>query len=82
MEYYCWHDIDIAPEGNTLAESFENLHILTDYALEKQKETGIKLLWGTSNLFSNKRYMNGGGTNPDFDVGLPPIASHTWTQMG
>jgi len=68
VEHYCWHDIDIAPEGESMKEAFENLHILTDYALEKQNETGVKLLWGTSNLFSNKRYMNGGGTNPDFNA--------------
>jgi len=66
VEYYAWHDIDIAPEGATMAESFDNLEKVTDYALTKQHETGVKLLWGTSNLFSNKRYMNGGGTNPDF----------------
>jgi len=66
VEYYCWHDIDIAPEGASLKESFENLQTVTDYALQKQTEHEMKLLWGTSNLFSNKRYMNGGGTNPDF----------------
>jgi len=66
VDYYAFHDIDIAPEGNSMSEAFDNLDQVTDHALEKQKETGVKLLWGTSNLFSNKRYMNGGGTNPDF----------------
>ncbi len=67
-EYYCFHDIDLIDEGNSLEEYEERIQIITDYALEKQKETGIKLLWGTANVFSNPRYMNGASTNPDFDV--------------
>lgn len=66
--YYCFHDVDMVDEGATLAESQKRLEILTDYALEKQKASGVKLLWGTANLFSNPRYMNGAATNPDFDV--------------
>lgn len=66
--YYCFHDVDMVDEGATLAESESRLQILTDYALEKQKASGVKLLWGTANLFSNPRYMNGAATNPDFDV--------------
>lgn len=67
-EYYCFHDVDLIDEGATLEEYEERMQIITDYALEKQKATGIKLLWGTANVFSNPRYMNGASTNPDFDV--------------
>jgi xylose isomerase len=66
--YYCFHDFDLVQEGASLKESGERLKIITDYALEKQNDTGIKLLWGTANLFSNPRYMNGAATNPDFNV--------------
>lgn len=65
VEFYCFHDFDVAPEGDTLEQSMANLDTITDYLLEKQQETGIKLLWATQNLFSNPRYMNGGMTNPD-----------------
>jgi xylose isomerase len=68
VEYYCFHDFDVAPEGSTIEESWKNLDIITDYMKEKQDETGVKLLWATQNLFSNPRYMNGGMTNPDVDV--------------
>ncbi|UOB19089.1 xylose isomerase [Abyssalbus ytuae] len=66
--YYCFHDFDLIAEGKSLEESKKHLEIITDYALEKQKETGVKLLWGTANCFSNPRYMNGAATNPDFNV--------------
>lgn len=66
--YWCFHDRDLAPEGKTVAESEKNLQILVDLAKGYQHDTGVKLLWGTANLFTNKRYMNGGATNPDFDV--------------
>ncbi|MEM6964963.1 MAG: xylose isomerase [Bacteroidota bacterium] len=66
--YYCFHDVDMVDEGDTLEETRERLDALTDYALEKQKASGVKLLWGTANLFSHPRYMNGAATNPDFDV--------------
>ena len=66
--YYCFHDVDLIDEGATIEEYEERMKIITDYALEKQKETGVKLLWGTANVFSNPRYMNGASTNPDFDV--------------
>ena len=66
--FYCFHDFDIIDEGDTLAESKKRLEFITDYALEKQNASGVKLLWGTANLFSNPRYMNGAGTNPDFEV--------------
>jgi xylose isomerase len=66
--YYCFHDIDLIDEGGSIAEYEKRMQIITDYALEKQKATGVKLLWGTANVFSNPRYMNGASTNPDFDV--------------
>ena len=66
--YYCFHDFDLVAEGSSLKESVERLATITDYAHEKQKASGVKLLWGTANLFSNPRYMNGAATNPDFDV--------------
>lgn len=66
--YYCFHDRDIAPEGSSVQQSEENLQAIVDLAKEYQKDTGVKLLWGTANLFSHPRYMNGASTNPDFDV--------------
>jgi xylose isomerase len=66
--FYCFHDRDIAPEGKTVAESEKNLQTMVALAKERQNATGIKLLWGTANLFSHPRYMNGASTNPDFRV--------------
>ena len=68
VPYYCFHDRDIAPEGAGVAESERNLQAMTELAAERQRETGVKLLWGTANLFSHPRYMNGAATNPDFNV--------------
>ena len=68
IPFYCFHDFDLVQEGDTLAESTKRLEAITDYALEKQAASGVKLLWGTANLFSNPRYMNGAATNPDFAV--------------
>jgi xylose isomerase len=68
IPYYCFHDYDLVEEGKTLSESERRLHQITDYAAEKQKASGIQLLWGTANLFSHPRYMNGAATNPDFQV--------------
>ena len=68
VPFYCFHDRDMAPEGNTVGESEKNLRTLVALAKERQKATGVKLLWGTANLFSSPRYMNGGATNPDFRV--------------
>jgi len=68
VDYYCFHDTDVAPQGNSLEEFQKNLDIITDKMLEKQKETGVKLLWCTQNCFSNPRYMHGASTNPDLDV--------------
>ena len=66
--FYCFHDRDIAPEGKNLKESIINLELMVNLAKEKQEESGVKLLWGTANLFSNPIYMNGAATNPDFKV--------------
>ncbi len=64
--YYCFHDYDLIEEGASLTESARRLEMITDYAKEKQAASGVKLLWGTADLFSHPRYMNGAGTNPDF----------------
>ena len=66
--YYCFHDFDIRPEGDSFAENTANLDAMVDYLGEKQEATGMKLLWGTANLFSHRRYMSGASTNPDPDV--------------
>lgn len=68
MPYYCFHDVDVVDYGDDIKENDRRLQLVTSYLLEKQKETGVKLLWGTANLFSNRRYMNGAATNPDFHV--------------
>jgi xylose isomerase len=68
VPYYCFHDVDLIDEGENIMEYEKRMQFITDYALKKQEETGIKLLWGTANLFSNPRYMNGAATNPDFEV--------------
>jgi len=68
IEHYCFHDIDLIEEGNSIEEYEANLKAIVAYAKQKQAETGIKLLWGTANVFSNKRYTNGAATNPDFNV--------------
>ncbi|MFI5193460.1 MAG: xylose isomerase [Chitinophagales bacterium] len=64
--YYCFHDIDMVDEGSTAAEYEKRLQTLVAYAKQKQEDSGVKLLWGTANVFSNPRYMNGAATNPDF----------------
>ncbi len=66
--YYCFHDRDLAPEGSSVVESEKNLMELVAMAKQYQKDTGVKLLWGTANCFSHPRYMNGAATNPDFNV--------------
>lgn len=68
VKYYCYHDFDLVSEGKTLAESEKHLADILEYGKEKQSASGIKPLWGTANLFSNPRYMNGAATNPDFAV--------------
>ncbi|WP_404400825.1 xylose isomerase [Pelagibacterium halotolerans] len=66
--YFCFHDADVRPEGESFAESTKRLNALADIFEKKMAETGVKLLWGTSNLFSNRRFMSGAATNPDPDV--------------
>lgn len=66
--FYCFHDADVRPEGANFAENTRNLEEIVDYFAQKQAETGVKLLWGTANLFSHRRYMGGAATNPDPDV--------------
>ena len=68
VPYYCFHDRDMAPEGASVAESERNLATMAAFAKERQDETGMKLLWGTANVFGHPRYMNGAATNPDFAV--------------
>lgn len=68
VPYYCFHDFDVRPEGDSFAENTKNLEIMVDYLGEKMDATGVKLLWGTANLFSHRRYMSGASTNPDPDV--------------
>ena len=66
VKYYTFHDRDISPEGASWKETHDNFDIISDCLLEYQKKTGIELLWGTANIFSHPRYMNGGATSPDF----------------
>ena len=68
IPYYCFHDVDVVDYGDDINVNDKRLQTLVEYAKEKQAETGIKLLWGTANLFSHRRYMNGAATNPDFHV--------------
>jgi len=68
VPFYCFHDQDVRPEGANFAENTKNLEEIVDYFAGKQEATGVNLLWGTANLFSNRRYMAGAATNPDPDV--------------
>lgn len=68
VPYYCFHDVDLIDEGDSRAETQKRVQTIVELAKAKQKESGVKLLWGTANLFSNPRYMNGASTNPDFNV--------------
>jgi xylose isomerase len=68
LPYYCFHDVDVVDYTSDVKENDRRLQAMVEYAKEKQKTSGVKLLWGTANLFSNKRYMNGAATNPDFHV--------------
>lgn len=76
LPYYCFHDVDVVDYGNDIVENERRLQAMVEYALQKQQQSGIKLLWGTANLFSHKRYMNGATTNPDFQV-----VSHAGAQV-
>ena len=66
--YYCFHDRDVAPEGATPRDSVNHLHEMVDVLARKQQDTGVKLLWGTANLFSHRRFMSGAATNPDPEI--------------
>src|SRR6185503_15980214 len=68
LPYYCFHDVDVVDYTNDVKENDRRLKAITDYLKIKQSASGVKLLWGTANLFSNRRYMNGVATNPDFHV--------------
>ena len=68
IPYYCFHDRDVAPEGGSFAEFRDNLDALADDAARYQEQTGVRLLWGTANLFTNPRYQAGAATNPDPEV--------------
>lgn len=68
LPYYCFHDVDVVEYGNDINENDKRLQTLTAYLKQKQNASGVKLLWGTANVFSNRRYMNGASTNPDFHV--------------
>ena len=68
IPFFCFHDVDIAPPGATFAESVRNLETMVDYAEKKIADTGVRLLWGTANLFSHPRYAAGAATNPDPEV--------------
>lgn len=66
--YYCFHDADVRPEGDSFSENTRNLEEMVDYMGQKQEATGMRLLWGTANMFSHRRYMSGAATNPDPEV--------------
>ena len=68
LPFYCFHDVDAVDHTNDIADNEKRLQAITAYLKEKQDASGVKLLWGTANLFSNRRYMNGAATNPDFHV--------------
>ncbi len=68
FDYFCFHDFDLIQEGSTLAESEKRLLIISDYIKTKQKQSNVKVLWGTANCFTNPIYMNGAATNPEFDI--------------
>ncbi|WJG08655.1 xylose isomerase [Aliiglaciecola sp. LCG003] len=76
IPYYCFHDVDVAPEGNSIKEYVSNFAEMVDVLEAKQQETGVKLLWGTANLFSNPRYAAGAATNPN-----PEVFSYGVTQV-
>lgn len=68
LPYYCFHDVDVVDYTNDVVDNEKRLAALTDYLKQKQSASGVKLLWGTANVFSHRRYMNGASTNPDFHV--------------
>lgn len=76
VPFYCFHDVDVVDEADSIAETDRRLQTMVDYAKKKQEASGVQLLWGTANLFSHPRYMNGAATNPDFEV-----VTHAATQV-
>lgn len=68
IEYFCFHDVDLVPEADDITETNRRLEVITDYILEKMQNTNIKCLWGTANMFSNPRFMNGAGSTNSADV--------------
>lgn len=76
LPYYCFHDIDLVNFGDNIEENEKRLHAIVEYAKQKQAASGVQLLWGTANVFSHRRYMNGASTNPDFHV-----LTHAATQV-
>ena len=68
IRYFCWHDVDLVPEADDIKETNRRLDEISDYILVKMKETGIKCLWGTANMFGNPRFMNGAGSTNSADV--------------
>jgi len=68
FDYFCFHDVDLVDEAESLLETEKRLHLVANYISEKKKASGVKVLWGTANCFSNPVYMNGAATNPDFKV--------------
>lgn len=76
VPYYCFHDTDLVEEGSSLPEYEQRLQAMVDYAKQKQEASGVRLLWGTANVFSHPRYMNGAATNPDF-----PVVAYAGTQI-
>ncbi|RKF14329.1 xylose isomerase [Alginatibacterium sediminis] len=76
VNYYSFHDIDVAPQGNSIKEYVENMKVMMDVLGKKQDETGMKLMWGTANAFSHARYMSGAGSNPD-----PEVFAYAATQV-
>jgi xylose isomerase len=76
VPFFCFHDVDIAPEGDTFAGSVRNLETMVDHAAERMAGSGVKLLWGTANLFSHPRYAAGAATNPD-----PEVFAHAAAQV-
>lgn len=68
VPFFAFHDLDIAPEGSSLKEFNRNVSTIASHLRRKMDETGVRLLWGTANMFSNRRFMAGAATNPDPDV--------------
>jgi xylose isomerase len=73
--FFCWHDADVRPEGDTLAQSISRLDEITDYFMAKMENRDVGLLWGTANMFSHRRWMSGASTNPDPEIFAYAVAT-------